>query len=132
MKNKRLLLISLLLMLGIFAIPSYAGAAIDPYAATCSDPEVQDSAVCQSKSASDTSPIYGPNGILTKAANLLAIAGGIIAVVMIMVGGLKMITSSGDSKKFSEARNTIIYAAVGIVVIALARVIIEFILMLVS
>ena len=55
-----------------------------------------------------------------------------IAVVIIMISGLKMIMSSGDSKKLSDARNAIIYAAVGLVVIALARVIIEFILRLVS
>ena len=132
MMSRRLFLLPLLLMVGLFVIPSYASAAIDPYSTVCKDSDVQDSAVCQDKSATDPSPIYGPNGILTKAANLLAIVGGIIAVVMIMVAGLKMITSSGDSKKFSEARNTIIYAAVGIVVIALARVIIGFILRLVS
>jgi len=132
MINRKLFLLPLLLMVGLFAIPSYASAAIDPYSTVCKDSDVQDSAVCQDKSASDPSPVYGPNGILTKVANLLAVVGGIIAVVMIMVAGLKMVTSSGDSKKFSEARNTIIYAAVGIVVIVLARVIIEFILRLVS
>lgn len=129
---RKLFLLPLLLMVGLFAIPRYAIAAIDPYSTVCKDSEVQDSTVCQDKSASDPSPVYGPNGILTKVANLLAVVGGIIAVVMIMVAGLKMVTSSGDSKKFSEARNTIIYAAVGIVVIVLARVIIEFILRLVS
>ncbi len=132
MNNKKLFLLSMLLMAGLFVVPVYASAALDPYATTCSDPEVKDSAVCQSKNNSDPSPIYGPNGILTKAANLIAAVGGIIAVVMIMLGGLKMITSSGDSKKLSDAKNTIIYASVGIVVIVLARVIIEFILSLVS
>ncbi len=104
----------------------YAG----PYAEVCADNP--SATVCQDQEKlstdTNTSPIYGPDGVLPKVANILAIAAGIIAVVMIMVSGLKMITSTGDSKKFGDARNGIIYASVGLVIVLMARVIIEFIL----
>ena len=131
MKIKTMLL-SLAAFMGLLIIPVSAGAAISPYDEVCNDPANQSSVVCQDKNATSPSPIYGPDGILSKVANILAIVGGVIAVVVIMISGLKMITSSGDSKKLNDARNAIIYAAVGIVVIALARVIIEFILRLVA
>ena len=131
MRFKNILLASFI-VLGYLFFPVSAHAALDPYNEVCNDPANSGSVVCQDKNASDPSPIYGPNGVLPKAANLLAIIGGVIAVVIIMISGLKMITSSGDSKKLNDARNAIIYAAVGIVVIALARVIIEFIIRLVS
>jgi hypothetical protein len=128
----RVLLFGLLVFTPALIFSPLKVLAVSPYDAVCDDPGAQSSAVCQDSAATDPSPIYGPNGILPKVANLLAIIGGVIAVVIIMISGLKMIMSSGDSKKLSDARNAIIYAAVGLVVIALARVIIEFILRLVS
>jgi hypothetical protein len=117
-----------------FSLTSMTYAAYSgPYAEVCADNP--SATVCRDQQGTVSggpSPIYGPNGVLSRVANILAIVAGVIAVVMIMVSGLKMITSSGDAKKFSDARNGIIYAAVGIVVVALARVIIEFILRLIG
>lgn len=53
---------------------------------------------------------------------------GIIAVVMIIVGGLKYITSGGESSKVSSAKTTIIYAIVGLIIVALAQIIVHFVL----
>lgn len=53
---------------------------------------------------------------------------GLIAVIMLIVGGLKYITSGGDSNKVSSAKNTIIYALIGLVIVALAQVIVHFVL----
>lgn len=53
---------------------------------------------------------------------------GIIAVIMIIVGGLKYITSGGDSGNVTGAKNTILYAVVGLVVVALAQFIVRFVL----
>jgi len=108
-----------------------------PYAEVCDDKP--SATVCQDQEKlstdTNTSPIYGPNGVLPRVANILAIFAGIIAVVMIMWGGLTFITSQGETKrpdgrpgKVVVARNTIIYASVGLVIVLLARVIIEFIL----
>jgi hypothetical protein len=45
-----------------------------------------------------------------------------------MVGGLKYITSQGDPNATATAKNTILYAAIGLVVVALAQVIVRFVI----
>lgn len=60
--------------------------------------------------------------------NLLSLVVGIVAVIMIIIGGLKYITSSGDSNNVSSAKNTILYAIIGLVIVALAQVIVRFVL----
>lgn len=53
---------------------------------------------------------------------------GVISVIMIIFGGFKYITSSGSSEKVGSAKNTIIYALVGLIIVALAQVIVHFVL----
>ncbi len=68
------------------------------------------------------------NSVITQAVNILSIVVGIIAVVMIIVGGAKLITSGGDSNKLASGRSTIIYAIIGLVVVVLAQIIVHFVL----
>lgn len=51
----------------------------------------------------------------------------IIAVIMIIVGGIKYATSAGDSNKVTSAKNTIIYAALGLVVAIFAWAIVNWV-----
>lgn len=60
--------------------------------------------------------------------NLFSLIVGVIAVIMIVIGGLKYITSGGDSGNVTGAKNTILYAVVGLVVVALAQIIVRFVL----
>ncbi len=60
--------------------------------------------------------------------NILSIIVGIVALIMIIIGGFYYITSSGDSGKISSAKNTVIYAIVGLIIVALAQVIVRFVL----
>ncbi len=53
---------------------------------------------------------------------------GAIAVFMVIIGGLKFITSGGDPAKTASAKDTILYAAIGLVVVALAQFIVRFVL----
>lgn len=53
---------------------------------------------------------------------------GIAAVIMIMVGGLRYITSGGDSGRLASAKDTILYAIIGLVVVALAQIIVKFVI----
>ena len=62
------------------------------------------------------------------AINIFSIIIGVISVIMIIIGGLKYITSTGDSSKVESAKNTIIYAVVGLVIVALAQVIVFYVL----
>ena len=66
--------------------------------------------------------------VIKRSINIFSAIIGIIAVVMVMVGGLKYITSQGDATSTASAKNTILYAAVGLVVVALAQVIVRFVL----
>jgi len=66
--------------------------------------------------------------IVTTIVNIFSIVVGIIAVIMIVVGGFKYITSGGDSGNITSAKNTIVYAVIGLVIVALAQFIVKFVL----
>lgn len=78
--------------------------------------------------ANDTDAKTKIGGILTTIINIFSLIVGFVSVIMIIVGGLKYITSSGDSGNISSAKNTIIYALVGLAIVALAQFIVRFVL----
>ncbi|CAN5341252.1 hypothetical protein BH09PAT4_BH09PAT4_08600 [soil metagenome] len=82
-----------------------------------------DSAVCQDKSASGN-PLTGSNGAIMKIANIVAAIAGVAAVITIVLAGLKFITSNGEANEIAGARKAVITAIIGLVVIAVARLII--------
>jgi len=53
---------------------------------------------------------------------------GAICVIMIIYGGFKYVTSSGDSSKVTAAKNTILYAVIGLIIALLAYAIIGFVI----
>ncbi len=67
-------------------------------------------------------------GIIKTIINIVSVIVGVVAVIMIVFGGLKYITSGGDSSNVSSAKNTIIYAIIGLVIVALAQFIVRFVL----
>jgi len=100
--------------------------AFNPFETACKDTDnQQQSSVC---SSTGENPISGPNGIVLKIAQLLLILVGVGAVIMIMLGGLQYILSVGDPSKINNAKNTILYAIIGLVVAVLAQVIITFVI----
>lgn len=60
--------------------------------------------------------------------NIFSVIVGIVAVIMIIWGGFKYITSGGDSGNITSAKNTIIYAIIGLVIVALAQFFVQFVL----
>jgi hypothetical protein len=89
-------------------------------------------AVSGSSGDCDTPASNGPDGglagIAKKIVNLLSVIVGIVAVIMIIVGGFRYITSGGESSNVSGAKNTLIYAIVGLIIVALAQFIVHFVL----
>jgi hypothetical protein len=67
------------------------------------------------------------NELLKDIVNIFSAIVGVVAVIMIIVGGLRYITSGGDSGKVGTAKNTLIYAIIGLVVVALAQIIVHFV-----
>ena len=76
----------------------------------------------------DTDPVTGANGIFVRVTNVIGFISGVVAIVIIIIAGGRLVLSRGDSAKIVTARQTIIYALVGLVVIVTARQIIVFIL----
>ena len=65
--------------------------------------------------------------IVKQIINIMSLVVGVVAVIMIIIGGFKYVTSGGDSGNVSGAKNTILYAVVGLIVVALAQVIVRFV-----
>ncbi len=67
------------------------------------------------------------SGLVTKGLNYLMYAVAVISVVMIIFGGIRYATSGGNAEKVKSAKNTILYAVVGLAVALLALVIVKFV-----
>lgn len=72
--------------------------------------------------------LIGPNGIFTSVTNTILYIVGIISVIMLIYGGLRYIISGGDSKKVTDAKNTILYAVIGLIISILSFAIVNFVL----
>lgn len=60
--------------------------------------------------------------------NVISVLAGAASVFMVVIAGFKYITSSGESQAVSGAKKTLIYAIIGLIVVALAQVIVHFVL----
>ncbi len=84
---------------------------------------------CQDVNASKgTDRILGPDGLVTKVLQVIVILTGAISVIMVVIGGMKYAFSGGDSSGVQSAKNTIMYALIGLVVAIFAQVIVSFVL----
>jgi hypothetical protein len=81
------------------------------------------SALCTKSQA-----LFGPNSLWTKIINTLIFVIGAIAVVMIVIGGFRYTISGGDSGQVNGAKNTILYAVIGLVIALLSYGIVNFVL----
>lgn len=66
------------------------------------------------------------NDLIRSVINLLSAIVGVIAVIMIIVGGLRYITSGGNDTSVTSAKNTILYAIIGLIIVALAQILVRF------
>lgn len=123
---KRAILVGLLVTLcGVFMFSSASVSAVSPsFNGVQCKGAAGKSPVC---SAGSDNPLAGKNGIIVKVTHLLALAAGFAAVVIIIIAGINFIASNGDSAGTNKARMAIIYASVGLVVIAISQAIITFI-----
>jgi cytochrome bd-type quinol oxidase subunit 2 len=109
----------------ILALPAVATAAVNITSGVCSGTNFDISGNgtgCPSTSATSF------QGLLDNVVNIFSAIVGVIAVIMIIVGGLRYITSGGDSSRVGAAKTTIIYALVGLVVVVLAQLIVHFVI----
>ena len=80
------------------------------------------------KASGMPSELVGVNGVFTKITNTVLYAVGIISVIMLIYGGLRYVVSGGDSKKVTDAKNTIMYAIIGLIISILVYAIVNFVI----
>lgn len=120
--------IALACMFGILVCP-LAAAAETPLFPIC-DSTTASSAVCQDRNKPQTTKdnsFFGKNGILTKVSRIVALGVGVASVIMIIVGGFKLVMASGDPSTVKSAKDTVLYALVGLIVATVAGSIIQFV-----
>lgn len=96
-----------------------------------SDPNAPDACKQNQESRNDTrsdNAIFGGGSLMESVIRLFGIVAGVGGVIMIIIGGFKYVLAGGDSAKVNSAKNTILYAIIGLVVAVLAQAIIVFVI----
>lgn len=108
----------------LVAAVAFPAAAADPKQALC-----EGSGGTWSADGGCASPDDQPQLVSTfkTISDLLLFIIGAVAVIMIIIGGIRYITSNGDQAQVTGAKNTIMYAVIGIVVALLAYAIVNFV-----
>lgn len=112
------LVIVLGIAIGIGALAPAGAFAASPLAEQCANNP--DASVCQTQNAD-------PGALVTNIINTLLFVVGLIAVIMLIIGGIMYTTSAGDSGRVTTAKNTITFAIVGLVAAFLAFAIVQFV-----
>jgi heme/copper-type cytochrome/quinol oxidase subunit 2 len=68
------------------------------------------------------------NHLVATVVNILSVIVGVVAVIMIIFAGFRYVTSGGRDDAVKGAKNTILYAIIGLVIVALAQIIVHFVL----
>ena len=108
MKNVCKLILSVILV-GVISLTGYTSAE----AARCDE--------CPAN-------LFGNTGVFKQVTNTILYIVGIVAVIMLIIGGIKYVVSGGDSKKVTDAKNTVLYAIIGLVIAFLAFAIVNFVI----
>lgn len=72
--------------------------------------------------------LFGDAGIVTTATNFLLFIAGALAVIMLIWGGLRYAVSGGNASAVTAAKNTVLYAIVGLIIAFLAFAAVNFVL----
>lgn len=119
------ILVTLALLTGLLmptlAVQAASAETVDVFPSGCT------AAICKDTSK-NKNPIFGPDGVMTKATHILAIFVGVVATIAIIVSGLMMITAGGDATKTANARRALAYALVAVVIAIMAQLIVSFVL----
>ncbi len=120
----KLLAAGVMLFVALLFPVSLAAAAASP-----SD-VFQNNPGCTSASGTNICGGTSGDGLFTVIKNIiqvLLIAGGVIAVIVIVVGGLRYMTSNGEQAQVKSAKDTILYAIIGLVVTMVAYAIVTWV-----
>lgn len=122
MKKLLVLLLVGIALLGLGV--SQTAHAEDVLSEACSG-AASGSTVCNSQGSGN--PVSGPGSIINRVTRVVAVAAGVIAVIIIIVSGIRFTTSHGDPQSVNSAKNTLLYAIIGLIVIIAAQAIISYV-----
>ena len=109
-----------LLAPGLYSVPAFA-ATSDNKDAVCAGVEAAGGTCDNTKE--NTGQV---EKLVSTLINILSWVVGVAAVVVIIIGGLLYVTSAGDPQKATKARQAILYAIIGLVIVALAQTVVRF------
>lgn len=72
--------------------------------------------------------LIGQNGVFNQISNVALAVIGFLSVIMLIWGGLRFMLSGGDSKKVTDAKNTVLYALLGLAIAFFSYAIVNFVL----
>ncbi len=71
--------------------------------------------------------LFGNDGVFKQITNTILYVVGIVAVIMLIIGGVKYVISGGDSKQVTDAKKTVLYAIIGLIICLLSFAIVNFV-----
>ena len=118
--------LSLLALGSLLVSPAMVGASTASDSA-CDGVRLLDSnAKCKSTDAAASQSAF--SGILQTLINIFSIVVGAVSVIMIIIGGFRYIISGGDSSSTKSAKDTILYAVIGLAIVIFAQTIVRFVI----
>lgn len=126
MKLRNIFLALVVMVIGLAVMmprSAYADVTSTSNQEVCSkitEPDLQAAAGC-----GNTETVKTP---VKKIINAILYIAGVLAVVMIIVGGIQMTTSAGNAGAVAKAKSTILWAVVGLIVAVLAYAIVNFVI----
>lgn len=114
-----------------FAILGALGAPVLVHAAAGCDSNnltITSGVDCGAPSSASQTPLFSKGGLFTKIADTLIFVIGAISVLMIIIGGLRYVLSAGSPSATTGAKDTILYAVIGVIVATLAFAIVQFVI----
>ena len=111
--------LALVMVLGLSVPLAASAGAINVFEA-CNDTN-KDTAVCKSQ---DNDSV---NNLAKDVISTLLFVIGIVAVIMIIIGGIRYTLSNGDASQIKSAKDTVLYSVIGLIVSMLAYAIVNFV-----
>ena len=115
-----------LILAGLLMVPTVA-LAVAP-AASAEDNFTLTNGVNSAKGDGVSETASDPQTLVKQFVNIFLFAVGALSVIMLIWGGIRYTTSAGDSNKVTAAKNTVLYAIVGLVVAILAYAIVNMVI----
>lgn len=116
-------IVSIFAVFALVFVPLTPVAAVDVFQ-DCTG-AAADTSICK---ATKTDKLFGAGGLWNRILSTFTFIIGAVAVLMIIIGGLRYVTSNGDPAQLTGAKNTIMYAAIGLVIAAMANAVVNFVL----